>query len=230
MEKELLSGKADLHVHSKYSRDGFSSVKDILENAKKRGMDVIAITDHNTIEGAKEAQKIASGFGVEVVIGEEMDAKEGDVIGLFLKEAIKPKMTVLETVREIHSQGGLTIIPHPGNWSLRGVSLKVLSKIFEEVDAIETLNASWAGRIRRGKAKKFNKELFHLAETGGSDSHIALTVGRAYASFQGKTSSDLYNAIKNKKTAPGGELWSLMEHLVFFAYSPLRILKIFKIY
>jgi predicted metal-dependent phosphoesterase TrpH len=201
-------GKADLHIHSYYSPDAFSSPAAILKRAKDIGLNVIAITDHDTIEGAKITQKIAPEFGIEVILGEEITTKEGDLIALFIQERIKPKKPILETIREIHQQGGLAIAPHPGNWLNNGISFETLFKIFENLDGLELLNGGWFGWLGQMEAKKFNESTFNLAVVGGSDSHLAREVGCAYTQFQGKTGADLYASIKSKLTKPSGNYWS----------------------
>ena len=85
----------------------------------KTDLKVIAITDHNTIEGALFAKELEDVYGIEVVIGEEMSTTEGHVLGLFLTEEIPAGLTPAETVRRITEQGGIAIIPHP--FSAQGV-------------------------------------------------------------------------------------------------------------
>ena len=139
---QKIMGKADLHIHSYYSRDALSDLRAIFKKAKQQKLDIIAITDHDTIRGAKEAQKIAPEFGLEVIIGEEITTKEGDLLALFIQEKILSKKSALETIKEIHSQGGLVIVPHPNNWLSGGIPTKVLLKIFDQLDGIELFNAS----------------------------------------------------------------------------------------
>ncbi len=220
MEKFTGKSRADLHVHSCYSYDSFSPLESILKKAKERELDIIAITDHNTIEGALKAQKIAPEFKIEVIIGEEIDTKEGDIIGLFVKETIKPGKSALETVREIRRQKGLAIAPHPDNWFLGGVSAKNLFKIYNELDGIELLNGSWVGIIGRKKNKKMNKSIFNLASVSGSDAHLVRQVGCAYTFFPGRSKIDLYRAIKEKTTSSGGTVWNYKDRLVWLMNSP----------
>jgi predicted metal-dependent phosphoesterase TrpH len=222
-KKYSLQGKADLHIHSYYSRDAFSSPRLILKRAKEQGLDIIALTDHNSIKGAVKAQKIAPRFGIEVIIGEEINTKQGDILALFIKELIKPWKTISETIKEIHQQGGLAIIPHPGNWLLEGISKEDLLKVYKELDGIELLNSSWPGKIGRKENEEMNKSIFKLASTGGSDAHLASQVGCAYTVFPGKTKADLYKAIKEKATLPEGGQWSFKDNF-FWMINSLRIL------
>jgi len=213
-------GKADLHVHTYHSTDALSSIRAVLKRAKKQQMDIVAITDHNTIKGAQKAQKIAPEFGIQIVVGEEITTKEGDLIALFIEEKIKSGRLVLETIKEIHRQGGLAIVPHPNNWFLGGISTKVLLKIFDKLDGIELFNGSWTGGIKRKESTKLNELLFDLAPLGGSDAHLARQVGCAYTVFPGKTPDDLYLAIKKKLTLPTGAYWSYKDRLFWLLNFP----------
>lgn len=219
-------GKADLHIHSNYSPDAFSPVRGILEMADKNNLDLIAITDHDTIKGAEEAQKLAPEFKVKVIKGEEIGTKKGHLIAIFIDNFIPPKKPILETIREIHNQGGLVIIPHPLNPFSRGVSLNTLFQIYKEVDGIELFNASWSGWINQKKVSKLNSEIFNLAAIGNSDAHVLSQVGKGYTIFKGKTPSDLYSSIKNKLTQAEGSfnLYGLFE---LWLNQPRRIIKLF---
>lgn len=220
-----LSGKADLHIHSEHSHDAFCSVEEILKKAKDSGMDIIAITDHNVISGSKRAEKIAENFGIKSIVGEEIDTKEGDLLGIFLKEFISPGKSALETIKEIHKQGGLAIIPHPLNWVVGGFKMKSLFNTFSEADGIETFNGSWLGGMGRKKIQKLNLTTFNLASIGSSDSHLARQVGRSYTVFRGKTPGDLFLAIKKKETRPAGASWTAMDKIEWIGRLPERIVK-----
>lgn len=223
--EELLSGKADLHIHSEHSHDAHDPIEKILERAKNVGMDVIAITDHNTISGSIRAEKIAENFGIKAIVGEEIDVKEGDLLGIFLKEFISPGKSALDTMKEIHKQGGLAIIPHPLNWVVGGFKAKALFDTFFEADGIELFNGSWLGGIGRKKTQKLNLKNFNLAPIGSSDSHLSRQVGRAYTTFCGKTPGDLFLAIKKKETRPAGISWTIMDKIMWVEKLPRVAIK-----
>src|SRR5919109_1093988 len=106
-------GRADTHIHTCYS-DGRGTVEEVLEWAsRKAALDVIAVTDHNTVAGALEAALLAPDYGLEVIVGEEVTSREGHILGLFLKERVPPGLSGLETVAAIHDQGGLAVAAHP---------------------------------------------------------------------------------------------------------------------
>ena len=95
----------DLHVHTNYSKCALLKPAEIEGIALKRGLDGVAITDHNTIEGALEVYKQAK--KIKVIIGEEIKTTQGEITGYFLKEKIPPFLSPEETVKEIRKQGGL---------------------------------------------------------------------------------------------------------------------------
>ena len=104
----------DLHMHTDHSMDCATPVEVLLATARDQGLGAIAVTDHNEISGALEAQRMAPKYGVKVIVGEEVKTKaQGEVIGLFLTEKIPRGMTLQETVAEIKRQGGIVYVPHP---------------------------------------------------------------------------------------------------------------------
>src|SRR5579883_3263871 len=106
-------GKADLHMHTRHS-DGQPTVPELMDHVRDcTDLDVIAFTDHDTIEGALEADSMAGDYPFEVIVGEEITSIDGHVVGLFLEEPVAPGQSIEATVREIHLQGGLAFAPHP---------------------------------------------------------------------------------------------------------------------
>jgi len=215
-------GKADIHIHSIYSKKcGLFDIKDILDYVEKMtDLDVIAITDHDQIKGSLKAAKMSSNYNFEVIVGEEILTKQGEVIGLFLKERILPKKSLAATLAEIHKQDGLAIIPHPFYFYGRipglkkAVSIRTVNKILKhesdliKIDALEAFNASLAGQLSHRKVLKFNTKLFDLPVIASSDAHSVAHIGCAFTLFPGKTKEDLRQSILNKTTIiQGGEFW-----------------------
>src|SRR3712207_3636866 len=101
-------------MHTSWSHDCRVDVRDLLDHAEAEGLGAIAITDHNVFGGAREAVELARGRGLTVIPGEEMKTKrDGDLIGLFLKEEIPAGLSFAETIAAIREQEGLVYLPHP---------------------------------------------------------------------------------------------------------------------
>ena len=105
--------KMDSHIHSEYSPDSKSKLKDIFKVAKNKNIDIIGISDHNTVEGSKEARKLTKNDDLLVIPSIEVSALEGHILGFGCEEKIKRDLEAAETIDLIHDQGGLAIIPHP---------------------------------------------------------------------------------------------------------------------
>jgi hypothetical protein len=165
--------KCDLHVHTNYSHDGESSVEACLKQAEERGLDVIAITDHDTTEGALYAMKCDS--RVLVIPGIEISTADGHLIALGITTAIPSDQGFAETVAQAHAAGALCIIPHPYHKWRHGAALKVKTAI-SMVDAVETFNSRYiTGAANRKAARK--AAFFKKPCVAGSDAHNARYIG-----------------------------------------------------
>src|SRR5258708_13138559 len=102
--------RCDLHSHTYYSHDSVLKPEQFVAACLKNGINCIAVTDHNEVEGGKIIQKVGPFQGI---IGEEIRTKDGEISGLFLKKRIPPNLGAEETIAEIKAQGGLVYIPHP---------------------------------------------------------------------------------------------------------------------
>lgn len=237
-EKISQLGKADLHIHSNYS-DARPSVEKILEYVQnKTNLNVIAITDHDAINGALKAQKIAKQkkYRFEVVVGEEVSTKDGHILALFIKERIEPGLVARNTIEKIHKQGGIAIAAHPfyhtrlrsGRKShlMDGIGFVTLIKEKENIDGIEVINATPTLKTINRSARFINDSLILKAETGSSDAHILQAIGKAYTVFEGSSAQELYDALKNGQTrAMDGKwnIWALLRYLFFFLPKGLRV-------
>ncbi len=200
--------RADLHGHTYYSPDAITAPEDYVAACLRRGINCVAITDHNSIQGALAVQKLAhldtrparasgvptksqiswgapSGPSLTVIIGEEIRSREGEIIGFFLTEEVPGGLTPEETVERIAVQGGLVAIPHP--FDQRGLRAQALARILPRVDIIEGFNA----RVLLGKQNERALAFAHehgLPASAGSDAHSPKEVGAAYvemAEFSG---------------------------------------------
>lgn len=168
--------KVDLHNHTIFSYDAAITFKDLKKAYQEGKFDVIAITDHNTIKGAKE---VAAANVFPTIVGEEITTKKGEVIGLFLKKEIPPYLPLKETVQRIKKQGGLVYIPHPFNILHLSLREKVLLEILPEIDILETHNGGFWTKKNIKKAEDFAKK-HNLLTCACSDAHTALALGRCF--------------------------------------------------
>jgi predicted metal-dependent phosphoesterase TrpH len=148
-----------------------------VDQCLKTGINCIAITDHNTIDGAMEVQRIAP---FKVIVGEEVKSSAGDIIGLFLKEEIPRKLTPLETVQAIKAQGALVMMPHPfDRVRPSAIGWDAFETVAPHVDIIETFNAR--NLFNRDDARAIEvAEKYGLVYAVVSDAHTAKELGRTY--------------------------------------------------
>lgn len=208
--KRKLWGKADLHLHTSYSDGYFAPPETIDIIAGHSAMDVIAITDHDTAEGAFVAQEYARRRHpqLEVIIGQELTTGEGDVVGLFLRSTLPKFPTALEAIEAIHRQGGLAVAVHPffRGWGLESVRSAILRLPFDAVEVRHGCPFSLPFNLVTGLVNRVGQRLPAL---GGSDSHIPYTTGQAFTWFPGATKADLRRAIETGSVRPGGTTWKL---------------------
>jgi predicted metal-dependent phosphoesterase TrpH len=215
-------GRADLHMHTTFS-DGWPSPREIVERGQLCGLHVIAVTDHDTIEGALRAAEHAAARGrLEVVIGEEVSSRDGHIVGLFLERRVRPGMSAAATVHAIHDQGGLAVAVHPF-WRtqrrVRGGPVHGVGWLAAELDfdAIEVENATPGFYLFNQLARRMNTGV-GAAELGGSDAHILDAVGRAYTEFHGRSAKSLRTAITKGRTAAGRERYRAMGLMRYAAW------------
>ncbi len=210
---EDIMGKADTHVHCNYS--GFNrlgilkfpesviSAETQVDDARRRGLNVLAITDHNDTKGGFIAQKYAKKFDdIEVIVGDEVMTDQGEVIGLWLTETPKKFMSPEETVDVIHEQGGIAIAPHPFSVHVDGMQ----EKIFDlPIEGFEVMNGGHPDKYSNWFAQKIMDAYpGKWAAMAGSDAHSLWTAGCCWTEFPGTTAEEFRQAILHKKTVPVG--------------------------
>jgi len=150
--------KIDLHIHTKYSIDSTSEPEKTMKYVAKRGLDGIAVTDHDTTKGWDDMLKAGKKFGMKVVLGEEVkvnwNKRRFEILGLFLNEMIKSR-DFFEALDQIKSQGGIICVPHPFDL-YRGVR-DYAERLVKDVDAIEVFNS-------RVYSLNHNKKAFNFAQ------------------------------------------------------------------
>lgn len=200
----------DLHCHTQYSFDCRSPLPAVLRAARRRGLDALAITDHDTIEGALEAQRRAGGHPL-IIIGQEITTDAGDIIGLFLLEPVTSR-DALEVIAHIREQGGVAVLPHPFQ-----KTPSVPEEVARRLHACEGFNARYAtiARVRDGRGDERSMHLaqeYGLTVVASSDAHTPRDVGRGRTIVSAATLEEARRALLAGRTAIEGERPSLPEY------------------
>ena len=208
--------KADFHIHSCYSMDCTTPLKDILQTCQRKNLTCIALADHGSIEGALKLQEIAP---FKVIIAQEILTTDGEIMGMFLTRKVPSGLSMAESIRQIKEQGGLLCAQHPYD-KIRPDSLKseVMERIAPEIDLVEVFNARNPLKQSSALAAKFARE-HDLPGCAGSDAHSAFEIGNAYVEmpeFQGR--EDFLQALRQGKitgryTGPVSRLSGLVARL-----------------
>jgi predicted metal-dependent phosphoesterase TrpH len=186
--------KVDLHTHSVASPDGSLTLADYRAALEHGKLDAIAITDHNTINFALAAQKE---LGDAIIVGEEIDTQQGEIIGLYLTQAVPSGLGITEAVQAITKQGGLVYIPHPFEKIRHGVSEEALDSVAGDVAILETFNGRATSDKYRFRAVAW-VALHKVATAASSDAHGKIGWGRTYISIEQKPMRDtLVNLLRN---------------------------------
>jgi len=191
----------DLHMHEKnYSLDSHLSLEEMVEIAKKRGLDALCITDHDSMGLREYAKKFSEETGFPVFVGIEYYSLQGDILAFGIDDYPKERVDAQTFIDYVHKQGGVVISAHPFRHNRRG--LEDYLDILKGVDAIEILNGSTlpdATMMAVRYAKKYG-----FAITGGSDCHYPDKVGVCATYFPNeiKTLEDLISAIRNRECRP----------------------------
>jgi predicted metal-dependent phosphoesterase TrpH len=226
-------GKADLHIHSA-TGDGIPSVAEILDYVdRETDLDVVAITDHDLIDGALEARElVARGeYRFEFIVGMEITTLEGHLLAYDLEEPIRMLLPLARTIEMVHEQEGFCVVPHPMSWLTRSVGYRGLRRIVADnhelvsLDGVEVLNPTLAGRVIYKKALKMNREHWHLSELGGSDAHSLEFIGSGYSLFPGSSAADFRLALTQRTTEGVGRFLDFDDHRRLMSIAGEQMLK-----
>ncbi len=211
-------GVGDIHTHTMYSGftkykfltfpDSVTTPRTSIRVAEKLGLNALCITDHNTIKGALVAQKFNKDL---VVIGEEISSNDGEILGLFLQEKVNPGLSAEETIKQIHSQDGIAVAPHPYSGHCSCVADKIYTLKFDGIEVFNSLHRD--GYSNAIALEKCNGH----AKLGGSDAHASFMIGNGYTLFNGGSQEDFRSSIKDRKTIYGGNVASIMDFVYYGA-------------
>jgi predicted metal-dependent phosphoesterase TrpH len=187
--------RADLHIHSLHSKDNHQTAQEIFKSAKSKGIGAIAITDHNTIIGAKEALRLAP-EDLIVLPGIEITSADGHILALNVEQEIPRDLSVPETIDRIHTIGGIAVAAHPyRTWS--GLKESMIRN--SRFDAIEAINGR---NTQKNNYRVQNLALeLELPMIAGSDAHKPGNIGAAVTVFADSIHSrdEMIQAILNKQ-------------------------------
>ena len=164
-------------MHTHFSPDSETDPDKLVKRCLKVGLELIAVTDHNTIEGAL---KVKDSAPFPVIIGEEIKTSAGEITGLFLKETIPAGLSPIDTAHRIKDQGGLVSLPHPfDRFRSEVIDGKAIDELIPLLDIVEIFNSRNNLSADDRKAEKFAKE-HNLLTSGVSDAHTLMELGRTY--------------------------------------------------
>jgi predicted metal-dependent phosphoesterase TrpH len=172
--------RVDLHVHTAASFDCQSAPIQVARRSQRLGLGPVFVTDHDTIEGALRLRTEAP--DLEVVVGQEITTTHGELIGLFLQEAIPSGLEPAEAVRRIKTQGGLVYLEHPFDNFRRRLRQESIEELAEEFDVVEVWNAR--------SSQEMNEKAEDLALTlgvpfgAGSDAHRLEEIGSVHLEME----------------------------------------------
>ena len=167
--------RVDFHTHTVSSPDSLLEPEILIRTAIRKGIDRVVITDHNKIESAYRAKKIAPEL---IIIGEEIETKEGEILGAFMEEEIPPGLPPMDVISRLRDQNAFISISHPFDTMRKGGWGKdTLLEILPLIDAIETFNARCLMPYFNWRAEAFAKS-HNIPGTHGSDAHTAFEIGR----------------------------------------------------
>lgn len=199
----------DLHVHSVHSKDSINTIETITRRIKDAGFQGYALADHDTMEGLPEA--LEKKGDLVVVPALEVTARGAHVLALDPSEPIPMGLSVAETVEKMHDQGATAVLAHPYGLPRSWVSINDTRNA--GLDAVEVVNSA---QFPYGYICSLNRRLaeeLNLPVTGGSDSHIPDTIGRAYTIVDTPSPEprDVIDSIRKGRTEAGGTGISIHE-------------------
>jgi predicted metal-dependent phosphoesterase TrpH len=192
--------KIDLHLHTCASADSALPPAEVIKIAKRRGLDRICITDHNTIEAALVAQRLDPEF---VIVGEEIEVKPGgEILAFFVREEVPRGLSPEETIERLAAQGAVISVSHPFDRHRHTWPEELLAALAPRLDAVETFNARIYTAKDNERATRF-AITHHLAMTAGSDAHTGMEIGAAYLEMPAFTTPAEFRAGLSQATIQG---------------------------
>jgi predicted metal-dependent phosphoesterase TrpH len=176
-----VSCNVEFHCHTIFSKDSLTRPRDLVDTCRRKGIDRVVVTDHNTIAGARAAQALDP---ERVIVGEEIMTTRGEILAAFVNDEIPNGLTPHEVIHRLKDQGAFISVSHPFDTLRKGGWKEAdLLEILPEVDAIEVYNSRCMNPRFNWEARQF-AETHNLAGTVGSDAHVTLELGRSLMSLE----------------------------------------------
>ena len=217
MESTVLTGRADLHMHTTAS-DGIAPACAMLDEVARRGdLDVIAITDHDVLDASLWACEQQQHYDFDIIPGVEVTSADGHILALWVTQPIPKRLSLRETAAAIHEQGGIAVLAHPFEPT---IAPQTLWRYFRQpevlmesaIDAVELINAGAFTPGNNWMAQRVFKRM-PIPAIGGSDAHMPASIGTGITRFRGRTADDLRQALAAGQTAAEGTSWPLTVYL-----------------
>jgi len=218
-------GRADLHVHTTAS-DGMMSPAMVLNYVSvNTSLTVLAITDHNAMEGWEIAREFAARpendhlAELTLVPGVEVSSRDGHIIALFVERLIPRGMSAAETILAIHEQGGLALAAHPFAWlpglsEFSGAGAMFVDHDFDAVEVRNSTPTEWMNNWRTQRLNRRQKK--PKPEYGGSDAHFLWAISKTWTDFPGEGAEALRRALVNGTSRAGGVTWGPWSLLQYY--------------
>lgn len=203
--------RVDLHAHTIFSKDSLTHTRDFIARAQAVGLQRIAVTEHNRLDGALRAKELAPEL---VIVGEEVKTTHGEIIAYFLQQPIPKGLSPRETIARMREQNAFITIPHPLD-SLRtsAMRLEEVLKVIDLVDALEVRNARCVRPADNDAALVLAQEHGKLM-TAGSDAHIPFEIGRCYMTMPPFEDNAASFAAALAQATPAGEVSPFWPHFM----------------
>jgi predicted metal-dependent phosphoesterase TrpH len=171
----------ELHCHTWWSKDSLASPRSLLAACRRKGIDRLAVTDHNTLRGALEAAALAPD---RFIVGEEILTTEGELLGYFMTEEIPAGLSPQATIDRLRRQGAVISVSHPYDYARQGAWREdVLRPLLPQLDALEAFNARTYSAGPNAQAAELARQA-SLPGLAGSDAHAAFEIGRGLTQLE----------------------------------------------
>lgn len=175
-----MSLRGDFHMHTHFSHDCLTTPEALVARCLRVGLNCIAVTDHNSLEGGWAAQRIAP---FTVIVGAEVKSTSGEITGLFLQEDVPAGLDPVETARRIKEQGALVSVPHPFTGMGRSaLDRATATDLLPYIDIVEGFNARTMRASDNADARRFAAE-HGFPVTAVSDAHTLQELGHTFTEF-----------------------------------------------